>query len=208
VLGEDDDGTCAMRLLYDGGTNHLQKWGRNPTSGDMGPWPEVARDSGRLKAEQWNPDPPCFNETQRFVDCGNGTVTGLVDLRDANCFGPEDWPTAQDEVANLADGVCDFSDGSRKGDWRLRNRAEWIKLVDGSCSGVRKLEGKDFCCSEPGRARKLGVQISDYWTSSTYDAGPHCDFAHFVSLDDGADHDVEPKTDTGYVWPVRSGNSR
>jgi len=46
----------------------------------------------------------------RFVDLGNGTVrdtsTGLIWLKNANCFGTKAWQDAMDTAASLADGQC------------------------------------------------------------------------------------------------------
>jgi hypothetical protein len=80
-----------------------------------------------------NPAPPCFDNVNRYVDCGNGTVTdtvtGLVWLRDASCLGQADWATANTMAAGLAGGDCGLSDGSRPGDWRLPTGAEWAATV-------------------------------------------------------------------------------
>jgi hypothetical protein len=212
-LAEDDDGTYGMRIRYDGraGFNVLQVLGwRNGVS--KGPWLTIARDTGEIKADKWNPDPPCFNTTDRFVDCRNGTVTdtmtGLIYLEDANCFGVKNWVDANDRAATLQDGDCDLNDRSRKGDWRLQTRKEWLEIVDATCSGTPKLVGNDGggCYSEGGWA--LGVQSAGYWTSSSYEFGPSYADAHYILLDDGADHNILPKTSTAYVWPVRGGEGR
>src|SRR5438552_2730915 len=80
-----------------------------------------------------NPAPPCFDNVNRYVDCGNGTVTdtvtGLVWLRDAACLGAADWATANTTAATLAHGDCGLSDGSRAGDWRLPTQSEWADTI-------------------------------------------------------------------------------
>jgi hypothetical protein len=80
-----------------------------------------------------NAAPPCFDNSSRYVDCGNGTVTdtvtGLVWLRDATCLGQADWATANTVAASLEHGDCGLSDGSRAGDWRLATEAEWAATI-------------------------------------------------------------------------------
>ena len=103
-------------------------------------------------------DPSCGGDsTNRYVDCGNGTVTdnqtGLVWLANADCFGSIPWHEAMDAVAGLADLPnpsrlwlsacgpfvepdncdCGLSDGSSPGEWRLASLTEWqamIKVAD------------------------------------------------------------------------------
>ncbi|OAD19361.1 thrombospondin type 3 repeat-containing OmpA/MotB protein [Candidatus Thiomargarita nelsonii] len=59
----------------------------------------------------------------RYSDNGDGTVTdnrsGLIWLKNANCFGKQKLKIAMQSAANLADGQCGLRDGSRRGDWRL-----------------------------------------------------------------------------------------
>jgi hypothetical protein len=75
----------------------------------------------------------------RFTDDANGTVTdnltGLIWLKDANCFPSNDnsrlsWDSALAHANDLASGACGLSDGSRAGDWRLPNRNELTSLLD------------------------------------------------------------------------------
>jgi hypothetical protein len=70
----------------------------------------------------------------RYIDNGDGTVTdnrtGLIWLKNANCFGRKDWKTAMQLAAKLADGQCGLSDGSKPGDWRLPTKDEWKAMVD------------------------------------------------------------------------------
>jgi hypothetical protein len=87
----------------------------------------AAGDDGDLeKGVAW-PDP-------RFTDHGDGTVTdnltGLIWLKNANCFGRRTWNQALSECNNLANGSCGLTDGSSAGDWRLPNVRELQSLVD------------------------------------------------------------------------------
>lgn len=80
------------------------------------------------------PDPPCYDNVNRYVDCGNGTVTdtvtGLIWLKHVNCLGSlNPYSQANQAAASLADGQCNLTDGSSPGDWRLPTKAEWQATV-------------------------------------------------------------------------------
>ena len=59
---------------------------------------------------------PCFDNANRYVDCGNGTVTdthtGLIWLQDAGCLGVSDWATANKAAASLRNHDYGLTDGS------------------------------------------------------------------------------------------------
>jgi hypothetical protein len=61
----------------------------------------------------------------RFRDNEDGTVTdnltGLIWLKNANCFGSRTWNEAITDCNVLANGQCGLTDGSGGGDWRLPN---------------------------------------------------------------------------------------
>jgi hypothetical protein len=96
----------------------------------------------------------------RFVDLGDGTVrdksSGLIWLKNANCYGPNSWKNAMDKVAALHTGECGLTDGSSKGDWRLPTKEEWEASV------VRSHGSQSDAFSN--------VQYGGYW-SSTPDVG-------------------------------------
>jgi hypothetical protein len=114
---------------------------------------------------------------QRFLDKGNGTavdkLTGLIWLKDANCFGLQTWHEALDAVNALSDtgtpettDDCGLSDGSEAGDWRLPNVKELQSLVHfgfdlpalSNAAGTGQwTEGDAFS----------GVQAAAYWSSTT-----------------------------------------
>ncbi|MEK8019532.1 MAG: DUF1566 domain-containing protein [Candidatus Parabeggiatoa sp.] len=142
------------------------------------------------------------SSSNRYTDNGDGTVTdnrsGLIWLKNANCFGRQDWEPAMQSAANLASGQCDLSDGSTKGMWRLPTIDEWEAMVD-------KTYGKPTLSNAAGRDRWTegdafsGVQTNLYWSSTMNEAN----IAWYVFLYDG---DVGRSIKTNnlhYVWPVR-----
>jgi hypothetical protein len=160
-------------------------------------------------------DPPCFDDVNRYVDCRNGTVTdtvtGLIWLKDANCFpGPGGsglrYAAANQAAAGLADGQCGLTDGSSSGDWRLPTKAEWeatIASAAGPCSGSPPTLTNDpgTGCLIVGPSSFAGVQFF-YWSSSVVDGGGTD--AWFVHLVDGR-LDAAGKLTDLLVWAVRSG---
>jgi len=121
-------------------------------------------DDGNLQRGAIWPNP-------RFTDNGNGTVTdnltGLIWLKDANCFGPRSWTNALSDCNSLGAGDCGLTDGSSAGDWRLPNRKELDSLLDfrfydpalsNTVGTGHWEEGDPF----------TGMQLSDmYWSSTT-----------------------------------------
>ena len=80
------------------------------------------------------PDAPCYDNQNRYVDCGNGTVTdtvtGLIWTKDAGCIPPQDYASANNVAAALEDGSCGLTDNSRPGDWHLPTQAEWAATIE------------------------------------------------------------------------------
>jgi len=144
----------------------------------------------------------------RFTDNGNGTVTdnltGLIWLKNANCFGTKEWQDGATypalEAANtLKSDDCGLKDGSVAGDWRLPNVRELQSLVHygvynpavPNTTGTEKwTEGDPF----------TNVQSDFYWSSTTN--ASNTDLAWGVHLNDGRVDDGN-KPSTYYVWPVR-----
>ena len=143
----------------------------------------------------------CLDGATGFEDNGDGTVTdnltGLIWLKNANCFGTKKWQDGATypalEAANtLNSGECGLSDGSAEGDWRLPNINELRSLFDPGLSAPYLPAGHPF----------TGVQSAIYWASTTY-AG-NATTAWSVYLTSGSVL-AGSKAYTYYVWPVRGG---
>lgn len=155
-----------------------------------------------------NPDAPCADSSTRFVNCGNGTVTdtvtGLVWLFQASCFGSKTYEEAFELAAELASGQCGLQDGSRPGDWRLATEEEWEAMVDLTCPNPPKIRGNGpstGCYTANPWAS--GVQsLGFYWSATTVPS--ETTFAYGAYTAPGF-VDVAFKPDFGFVWPVRSG---
>lgn len=134
--------------------------------------------------------------TPRFTDNSNGTVTdnltGLIWLKNANCFVTQVWATALTSANTLASGSCGLTDSSTAGQWRLPNATELESLVDSGQSSPALPAGHPF----------TGVQSINYWSSSSYANGAN--YAWIVSMADG-NVNLEDKSFNRCVWPVRAG---
>jgi hypothetical protein len=160
-----------------------------------------------------NPDPPCFINTNRYVGCGNGTVhdtmTNLIWLKDANCFGPLDYAAGNNAAAGLEDGECGLTDGSSPGDWRLPTREEWESTVARAvvlgCTGASApslTNTPGTACFNAGPPPFTNVQSNPYWSSTAFEPSPS--YGWIMRLNSG-NSDYLQKTLPLYVWPVRSG---
>jgi hypothetical protein len=138
----------------------------------------------------------------RFTDNDNGTVTdkrtGLIWLKNANCFNEQDWTTSLTFANTLASGACGLTDGSTSGQWRLPNRKEFSSLMDRSISYPALSIGHPY----------LSVQNGMYWSSSSF--ASDINSAWLMGTQYGHAYEY-PKNlsassyGNNYVWPVRSG---
>jgi hypothetical protein len=139
---------------------------------------------------------PC--PVPRFIDNGDGTVkdncTGLIWLKNANCFGRKRWHAAIDASNRLEDGQCGLSDDSIAGDWHLPNIRELLSLVDYGNYRPVLPTGHPF----------TNVQSSYYWSSTTY--AYYASYAWCVCMYYGFVYHSTKDYFDYYVWPVRSGN--
>lgn len=156
------------------------------------------QDGAWQKGVEW-PNP-------RFTDNNDGTITdnltGLIWLKDANCFGQKTWGQAIDECDGLSAGYCGLTDGSQAGDWRLPNRFELESLLN-------------LAYNHPPLSDTAGtghwsngdpfnnVQTSEYWSSTTFVWVPR--YAYFVHMSNGSTPLEHYKTVPLYLWPVRGG---
>ena len=131
----------------------------------------------------------------RFTDNGDGTVkdnlTGLIWLKNANCFGEQNWMSALSDANTLASGTCGLTDGSVAGDWRLPNVKELQSLLDFGGPDPSLPPGHPFS----------GVGYTNYWSSTTYTFDPSG--ARVVGL--GGGDGGYYKSSLQFVWPVRGG---
>ncbi|MBJ6752135.1 Lcl C-terminal domain-containing protein [Geomonas anaerohicana] len=131
----------------------------------------------------------------RFTDHNDGTVTdnltGLIWLKQANCFGPKLWMDAMSLAKDLHSGTCGLSDNSVAGDWRLPNILELESLVDISNINPALPTGHPFS----------SVQNSGYLSSTTNAFHPLR--ARYVYFPDGAVNGASKTTEPHFVWPVR-----
>lgn len=120
---------------------------------------------------------PCVS--YRYCDLGDGAVedltTGLIWLKDANCYGRLTWDQATRQASNqVRDGVCGLEDGSQAGDWRLPTIEEWDSMFDlqysnpaisNAAGDSQWKEGDPFGSIQTSGA--LG-----YWSSTRVTSGP------------------------------------
>ena len=158
------------------------------------------RDDGALEAGVAWPVP-------RFTDNGDGTIadnlTGLIWLKNANCFGTRTWTQALSDANGLASGGCGLTDGSSAGDWRLPNVLELQSLIHhgfyypalpNTAGTGQWTSGNPF----------TGVQSRSYWSSTTL--ALNSSYAWLVGIWSGGKGDNTKTTSATYVlWPVRGG---
>ena len=175
--------------------------------------PQVA-----ILGEASTPEPPCFDNLNRYVDCGNGTVTdsvtGLVWLLDAACFGAGDWASGSTLVAGLGDGQCGLADGSRPGQWRLPTIDEWQATIGPAVAMGCSLEGTGV---PPALTNAAGTGCAGAWPRTFHGVAPggywsmtsnpqHPNNAWVASLVGTLDGFVfsAVKSHPLHVWPVRA----
>jgi hypothetical protein len=82
-----------------------------------------------------NGDGDCTDNSEMCDGTVTDKLTGLIWLKNANCFSTKTWAEALDLANNLEDLAdntkdCGLNDNSHKGDWRLPNVKELQSLVD------------------------------------------------------------------------------
>ncbi|QOX79605.1 DUF1566 domain-containing protein [Trichlorobacter lovleyi] len=160
------------------------------TAGSEIPCSGTGQDGDLQVGVVW-PDP-------RFTDNGNGTITdnltGLVWLKDADCFGSKPWLEATFAADALASGACGLSDGSTAGQWHLPRRRELKSLVNrGQVNNSYWLDTQGFT--------NVGIM---YWSSSSLLLDVNDYYGWKVFIFDGIMR-IENKANSFLVWPVRGG---
>ena len=145
----------------------------------------------------------------RFTDNENGTVrdnlTGLIWLKDTNCFEERTWDQALADCNTLEEGNCGLTDGSNPGDWRLPNLFELESLRNISYYGpcLTDTAGTGHW-TEGDPFTGIPYRLIYYWSSTTIAsislrAWAMTLFSGNISYFD--------KATSRYVWPVRGGYS-
>jgi len=149
----------------------------------------------------------------RFLDNGDGTITDsctdLVWLKNADCYGQQNWENAISSADGLNDGECGLSDGSLEGDWHLATKEELqgIGTDPPTTWESETWENGHYIYPSvtwtPPSIPFLNIQ-SDYW-SSTFELD---DITHAWRIDiaSGGVIHAGKAGNFIYVWPVRSAN--
>ena len=137
----------------------------------------------------------------RFNDNKDGTVTdnltGLIWLKNTNCFGMMDWEGAILAAKSLKDGDCGpdptlaLSDGSSAGDWRLPTMHELCLLIDYSKRNPALPDSYIF----------PDFPSSYYWSATTLDHHPGLVWIVYMESGTTCYDDIE--SHAGHIWPVR-----
>ena len=152
------------------------------------------RQYAELLFDKLIPDP-------RFMDNNDGTLTdnltGLVWLKNTNCFEMMDWESAKLAVNNLKDGDCGpdptliLTDGSSAGAWRLPTMSELCTLIDFSRREPALPSGHVFSEFPPGY----------HWSATTLDY--HSGMAWIVYFESGTTCYEGVTNQAGHILPVR-----
>ena len=155
---------------------------------------EFKRQYAEILLDESLPDP-------RFVDNRDGTatdrLTGLIWLKNMNCFGMMNLEDAMLAAKSLKDGDCGpdpeliLSDGSSIGDWRLPTMSELCTLIDFSRRDPALPSGHMFSRFPSGY----------HWSSTTLDY--HSGTAWIVYFESGTTCYENVTNQAGYILPVR-----
>ena len=142
----------------------------------------------------------------RFTDNSDGTVTdnltGLIWLKDANCFGYEWWTDALTYCNDLANGECSLTDSSSAGDWRLANVRELLSLIDWAYNGPALSNDNGDGQWTSGADSSFTDVKSAYYSSSTTDTDITTE-VWIVNLTNGNAVPASKTSFKRYLWCVR-----
>ncbi|BDD05175.1 Lcl C-terminal domain-containing protein [Aureibacter tunicatorum] len=155
-------------------------------------------------------DAPCFDNANRFVDCGNGTITdqltGLIWLKNVGCFGAKNYKNGNDQAARLAHGQCGLTDNSSPGDWRLPTIEEWKAFMKSSCPSPSIPDITGNGCYADGPAFFTNMRASGRRSCISSSLNPDdLSQTQVANVDNGTTFGF-PRATTGFgIWPVRDG---
>lgn len=118
-------------------------------------------------------------------DKGTVVMGSLVWLKDANCFGKDNWHAQNNRIHQLSNGFCGLKDGSVQNDWRMPT--------------VQELQG----LQQSGMLSKFH-SVKEYYWSSTLATDTSRAYIAAMNRLYGAAY---PKTKDFYVLPVRAKKS-
>jgi hypothetical protein len=134
----------------------------------------------------------------RFTDNLDGTatdnLTGLIWLKNAQCFGIRTWYQALSDSNSLAGGQCGLTDGSVAGDWRLPNLRELQSLIDIGRFDPALPDGHPFI-------NVYSAENPYYWSSTTHVNGTS--YAWMIRMYSGYINSNLKTNYEHYLWPVR-----
>lgn len=155
----------------------------------------------------------------RYVDNEDGTVTdvatGLVWLKNANCFGELDYTTgALPAVAALSHGTCGLTDGSKPGDWRLPTYDEFLRVTraaaqvgcvgyNGATLHISLTDDSGFGCYRGGSGSSFVGVSSAYYLAAEIPWEDGAVYYPLIELLAGGQTITFPYSIPGLVWPVR-----
>ena len=214
VSGNNDLSVTLLPILTTGPIGPPGPKGDTGPAGPQGP----KGDNGTNGTNGTRPDPPCFDNTNRYVDCGNGTVTdtvtGLIWLKQANCLANATYSAANQAAAGLKAGDCSLTDRSSPGDWRLPTKDEWSATIAravalgctiGTGTAPSLTNDAGTACLSVGPSSFAGVaSVGGWWSSAAIETDPNsvwvADLGFGFVFGNGF-----VKGFTLLVWPVRGG---
>ncbi|MEN8216053.1 MAG: DUF1566 domain-containing protein [Pseudomonadota bacterium] len=139
-------------------------------------------------------------------EVSDGTVidnqTGLIWLKNMDCFGQQNWKKAMQSVANIAHGQCGLQDGSKPGMWHLPTIDELEVMLDKRYKRPALSNAAGTAHWKEGDAFSR-VRMKRYWSSSPITSRPGSVWS--VNFG-GGNVVISSETDSHYVWPMRGGD--